>query len=44
MEGVNDFIDTWCNKDVVYESVLTDWKYNVISKADRKTDILKTHL
>ena len=43
MEGVSNCIDdTWCNKDVIYKSVLTEWKYKVISKVDGKIGILST--
>ena len=40
MEGLNDCVDTWCNKHEIDNSILTDWKYEVIRKFDEKIQIL----
>ena len=30
MEGLSDYVDTWCNKHDIDNSILTNWKYEVI--------------
>ena len=36
MEGLSDYVDTWCNKHDIDNSILTNWKYEVIRKVDEK--------
>ena len=43
MEGLNDCIDTWCDKHCIDKSAVTEWKYKVISKADEKIKILSNN-
>ena len=44
MEGLNDCIDTQCNKYGIDKSILTEWKYKVKSKISKKIKILYSNI
>lgn len=41
-ESLNDRINTWFNNHGAHKSVHKEWKHKIISKFDKKIDILNT--
>ena len=41
-ESLNDCINTWFNNHGAHKSVHKEWKHKIISKFDKKIDILNT--